>query len=72
MRHRPLAVAAGLTLFCALAARAELPSDVARELLERGFVVLPGPVPSDRMAHGPPRLTPAAYAAHPSWSYQLP
>ncbi|TMB10788.1 MAG: hypothetical protein E6J71_26295 [Deltaproteobacteria bacterium] len=25
MRHRPLAVAAGLTLFCALAARAELP-----------------------------------------------
>jgi len=36
--------------FHILAARAELPPDVARELLERGFVVLPGPVASDRVA----------------------
>jgi ectoine hydroxylase-related dioxygenase (phytanoyl-CoA dioxygenase family) len=36
--------------FRTLAARAELPPDTARELLERGFVVLPGPVASDRVA----------------------
>ena len=32
-----------------MAAGSELPMDAASELQERGFVVLPGPVPSDRM-----------------------
>lgn len=35
--------------FSTLAAGSELPMDAASELQERGFVVLPGPVPSDRM-----------------------
>ncbi len=35
--------------FSALAAGSELPPDAARELHERGFVVLPGPVPSRQM-----------------------
>lgn len=35
--------------FSTLAAERELPMDAASELQERGFVVLPGPVPSDRM-----------------------
>ena len=36
--------------FSTLAAGSELPMDAASELEERGFVVIPGPVPSDRMA----------------------
>jgi hypothetical protein len=35
--------------FSTLAAGSELPADAASELQERGFVVLPGPVPPDRM-----------------------
>src|SRR6188768_219923 len=35
--------------FSTLAAGRELPLDAASELQERGFVVLPGPVRSDRM-----------------------
>jgi hypothetical protein len=35
--------------FSALAAGSELPMDAASQLQERGFVVLPGAVPSDRM-----------------------
>lgn len=35
--------------FSPLAAGSELPTDAASELQERGFVVLPGPVPPDRM-----------------------
>ncbi len=35
--------------FSALAAGSELPMDAASELRERGFIVLPGPVPSERM-----------------------
>ena len=35
--------------FSTLAAGSELPMDAAAELQERGFVVLPGPVPSARM-----------------------
>lgn len=35
--------------FSTLAAGSELPMDAASELQKRGFVVLPGPVPSDRM-----------------------
>lgn len=35
--------------FSALAADGELPPDAARELHERGFVMLPGPVPSGQM-----------------------
>src|SRR5262245_60737553 len=35
--------------FSALAAGSELPPDAARELHERGFVVLPGPVPPGQM-----------------------
>jgi hypothetical protein len=35
--------------FSALAAGSELPKDAASELHERGFVVLPGAVPPDRM-----------------------
>ena len=35
--------------FSRLAAGSELPTDAASELQERGFVVLPGPVPPDRM-----------------------
>jgi hypothetical protein len=35
--------------FSTLAAGSELPMDAASELQERGFVVLPGPVPSDRV-----------------------
>jgi len=35
--------------FSTLAAGSELPMDAASELEERGFVVLPGAVPSDRM-----------------------
>jgi hypothetical protein len=35
--------------FSTLAAGSEIPMDAASELQERGFVVLPGPVPSDRM-----------------------
>src|SRR4051812_23330820 len=35
--------------FSALAAGSELPMDAASKLHERGFVVLPGPVPSDRV-----------------------
>lgn len=37
--------------FQALAAGTKLPPDAARELDERGFVVLPGPVPAARMEH---------------------
>ena len=35
--------------FSALATGTELPVDAASQLQERGFVVLPGPVPSDRV-----------------------
>ena len=35
--------------FSTLAAGSELPVDAASKLQERGFVVLPGPVPSDRV-----------------------
>jgi hypothetical protein len=35
--------------FSRLAAGSELPMDAASQLQERGFVVIPGPVPSDRM-----------------------
>jgi phytanoyl-CoA dioxygenase PhyH len=35
--------------FKTLAAGSELPTDAVSELHERGFVVLPGPVPSERM-----------------------
>jgi prevent-host-death family protein len=35
--------------FSTLAAGREIPTDAASELQERGFVVLPGPVPSERM-----------------------
>jgi hypothetical protein len=35
--------------FSTLAAGSELPMDAASELQERGFIVLPGPVPSERM-----------------------
>ena len=35
--------------FSTLAAGSELPMDAASRLRERGFVVLPGPVPSDRV-----------------------
>jgi len=35
--------------FSTLAAGSELPVDAASQLQERGFVVLPGPVPSDRV-----------------------
>ncbi len=35
--------------FMTLAARSELPIHAASELQERGFVVLPGPVPSDQV-----------------------
>ena len=35
--------------FSTLAAGSELPTDTASALQQRGFVVLPGPVPSDRM-----------------------
>ena len=35
--------------FSTLAAGSELPMDAASELQERGFVVLPGPVPPDRV-----------------------
>ena len=36
--------------FGAFAAGSELPIDAASDLHERGFVVLPGPVPSEQMA----------------------
>ena len=35
--------------FSTLAAESELPMDAASDLQERGFIVLPGPVPSERM-----------------------
>lgn len=38
-----------LDWFSRLAAGNELPRDAASELQERGFIVLPGPVPSERM-----------------------
>lgn len=38
-----------LDWFSTLAAGNELPADAASELQERGFVILPGPVPSERM-----------------------
>jgi Phytanoyl-CoA dioxygenase (PhyH) len=44
--------------FNALAAGSELPTDAASELEERGFVIIPGPVPPDRM-----ELLASAYTA---------
>lgn len=38
-----------LDWFSTLAAGSELPIDAASELQERGFLILPGPVPSVRM-----------------------
>lgn len=40
-----------LDWFSTLAAGSKLPIDVTTELLERGFVVIPGPVPSDLLAN---------------------